>query len=85
MLCSKIDIFINYLYFYQKLVPLNCNFAKLSSEESYLVMKVIIVERSDGLWGFACGDVSSPYNCPGHQSWSPLYAPSATKLYNHSD
>ena len=30
---------------------------KLSREESYLVMKVIIVERSDDLWRFACGDV----------------------------
>ena len=32
----------------------------MSSDESYLVMKVIIVKevkRSDGLWRFACGDV----------------------------
>ena len=32
---------------------------KLASDESYLVMKVIIVKevkRSDGLWRFACGD-----------------------------
>ena len=33
---------------------------KLSSDESYLVMKVKIgkeVKKSDGLWRFACGDV----------------------------
>ena len=30
---------------------------KLSSDESCLVMKVIIVERSDDLWRFAWGDV----------------------------
>ena len=34
---------------------------KLSIDESYLVMKVIIVKRSDDLWRFACGDVSSFY------------------------
>ena len=32
MLCSKIDIFINYLYCYQKFVPVNCNFADESGD-----------------------------------------------------
>ena len=33
---------------------------KLSSDQSYLMMKVRIVKevkKSDGLWRFACGDV----------------------------